>query len=60
MWKRTCSAKLGWLDLGAGVAFDLHPLGTPHFVRHRKWIRNERCLSAASFVHFPFFVMHKM
>ena len=25
----------------------------------RKRIRNERCLSAASFVHFPFFDLHK-
>jgi hypothetical protein len=29
------------------------------FVRSRKWIRNERCLSAASFGHFPFFAPHK-
>ncbi|MES2073218.1 MAG: hypothetical protein V4488_22890, partial [Pseudomonadota bacterium] len=42
--KRTCYAKFGWLDLDAGVVievvFDLPPLGTLHFVRYRKWIRN--------------------
>ena len=29
------------------------------FVCCRKWIRNEGCLSAASFLHFPFFAAHK-
>jgi hypothetical protein len=29
------------------------------FVRGRKWIRNETCLSAASSFHFPFFDLHK-
>ena len=27
-------------------------------VQGRKWIRNERCLSIASFVHFPFCDLH--
>ncbi|WP_188564587.1 hypothetical protein [Undibacterium terreum] len=46
-------------DVDVGVVFEVPPLGTQHFVRYRKWIRNERCLSAASFVHFPFFVMQQ-
>jgi hypothetical protein len=40
-------------------AVELHPLKALPFVRGRKWIKNERCLSAASFVHFPFFAAHK-
>ncbi|MES2073172.1 MAG: hypothetical protein V4488_22660, partial [Pseudomonadota bacterium] len=60
----TCSAKIetAWLGVGVvvDVVFDLPPLGTLHFALRRKWIRNERCLSVASFVHFPFFVMRKM
>jgi hypothetical protein len=40
-------------------AFDLKPLGTQPFVCCRKRIRNERCLSEASFVLFPFFAAHK-
>ncbi|HTD04017.1 hypothetical protein, partial [Undibacterium sp.] len=51
-----------WENLVAvavAVVFDLHPLGASPLVRYRKWIRNGRCLSAASFGHFPFFVPHK-
>jgi hypothetical protein len=40
-------------------AVELHPLKALPFVQGRKWIKNERCLSAASFVHFPFFDLHK-
>ena len=47
---------------GVAVAFDfdvdLHPLLTLPIVQDRKWIRKLRCLSAASFEAFPFFVLH--
>jgi hypothetical protein len=36
-----------------------YPLGTLPFVRSRKWIRNGRCLSVASFARFPFLASHK-
>jgi hypothetical protein len=41
--------------VAVAVAFDSHPLEPQPFVRHRKWIRNGRCLSAASFRPFPIF-----
>jgi hypothetical protein len=37
----------------------LKPLGMQPFARCRKWIRNEGCLSEASFLHFPFFAARK-
>ncbi|MFZ6647135.1 hypothetical protein ACO0LO_15530 [Undibacterium sp. TJN25] len=42
------------------AVFDVNPLGHSIFALRRKWIRKERCLSEASFVPFPFFVMRKM
>jgi hypothetical protein len=42
-----------------GVAFDF-PLGTLQFALCRKWIRNIRCLSEASFGYFPFLAMRKL
>ena len=55
-----CTARFDFgFDLVFDFAFDSPPLGTPPFVHYRKWIRNEGCLSAASFLHFPFFVVHK-
>jgi hypothetical protein len=54
-------------EFGSGVAFEVavavefkFPLGTLQFALCRKWIRNERCLSEASFVHFPFLAMRKL
>ena len=45
--------------VAVAVAVELQPLETQPFVYCRKWIKNERCLSEASFVHFPFFAVHK-
>jgi hypothetical protein len=57
-WKWLLFLKLK-LKLKLLLTLTYIPLGTLPFVRGRKWIRNETCLSAASSFHFPFFDLHK-